>query len=242
MSTVTVETRAAERVAIVTMNHERENRFHPTLLAELGATLTALETDDAVGALVLTGGDPKFFSNGLDLTWILEHIGEPETIRDYLGSVNRLYRQVTLYPKPTIAALNGHCYAGGMFLAAHLDFRFMRADRGWICLPEVDINIPLLPGMIAICQAIMPPHAFRQLYYTGKRVTGPEALQLGIVDGVYAAEELLPQAVAFAAELARKRTATYAEMKRRIRADVARLLDEVDPGLFATTLALAMGG
>ena len=78
-----------------------------------------------------------------------------------------------------MAALNGHTFAAGLFMAAHMDFRFMREDRGWVCMPEIDINIPLLPGMIAICQAVMTPKGFRRLYYTGARFTGPEAMDLG---------------------------------------------------------------
>ena len=152
-----------------------------------------------------------------------------------------LFHRVTLYPKPTVAALNGHTFAAGVFLAAHMDFRLMREDRGWVCLPEVDINTPLLPGMIAICQAIMPPQGFRQLYYTGKRFTAPEAQALGFVDQLCAEADLLPEATALAALLAKKRVRTYAEMKRRIRVDVARLLVEEEPKHFSSTLGFALG-
>jgi len=228
------------RVAVLTMNHEAENRFHPDFLAEMMSVLDDFEADDSVGALVVTGGDPKFFCNGLDLQWIMGHVGDPEAIVAYLGQVNAMFRRWTLYPKPTVAALNGHTFAAGLFMAGHMDFRFMREDRGWICLPEVDINIPLLPGMIAVCQAVMPPQGFRRLYYTGGRFGGPEAVDLGYADGVYGADELLPACISFAEQLAAKKTRTYAEMKRRIRAEVARILDEEDPPLFLQTLGFAL--
>lgn len=240
MEFITLETRVEERVGVMTMNYKGENRFNPGFLDEMMETLDAVEGDDAIGALVVTGGDPKFFSNGLDLEHIMARIAEPEAIVAYLGQVNAMFKRWTLFPKPTVAALNGHTFAAGLFMAAHMDFRFMRADRGWVCLPEVDINIPLLPGMIAICQAVMPPKGFRKLYYTGKRFTGPEAVDLGFVEAVYPLDDLLPESVSFAAELAKKRTRTYAEMKRRIRADVAHLLDEVDPKVFMETLTFSM--
>lgn len=233
---------AAERVAVVTLDYERENRFSLELVSELRGVLDALEGDAEVGALVFTGADPKFFSNGLHLDWMVANANAPAKIFEYLKQVNALFARVTLYPKPTVAALNGHTFAAGAFLAAHMDFRLMREDRGWVCFPEVDINIPLLPGMIAICQAVMPPQGFRQLYYTGRRVGAPEARALGFVDEVCAQDALLPRAVAFAAELARKRTRTYAEMKRRIRSEIARILEEEDPALFAATLGFAMPG
>lgn len=238
---LTLSSDAESRVALLTMNFERENRLSLGLLDELMSVLDQLEADDSVGALVFTGGDPKFFSNGLHLDWLMQHVADSKAVTGYLQRVNDLFHRITLYPKPTVAALNGHTFAAGVFFAAHMDFRLMRVDRGWVCLPEVDINIPLLPGMIAICQAVMPPQGFRQLYYTGKRFTAPEALAIGFVDQVCEETELLPAAKALAATLASKRTRTYAEMKRRVRADVARILLEEDPQHFAATLGFALG-
>jgi Delta3-Delta2-enoyl-CoA isomerase len=239
LSDIRIET--LDRVAVLTMGRG-ENRFHPDFVAEMMATLDALEADDGIGALVVTGGEPKFFCNGLDLEWLMAHAGDLSAVAGYLGTINAMFRRWTLFPKPTVAALNGHTFAAGLFMAAHMDFRFMREDRGWICLPEVDINIPLLPGMIAICEAVMPPQGFRRLYYTGERFGGPQAVEMGFADGVFAADELLPACIEFAAGLARKKTRTYGEMKRRLRADVARILDEEDPALFLPTLGFAMPG
>ena len=240
MEYVTLEILEAERVGIMRLDYKGENRFHPDLIKEMMETLDRVEGDDSVGALVVTGCNPKFFSNGLDIEWIMGHMGDPGAILGYLEQVNGMFKRWTLYPKPTVAALNGHTFAAGFFLAAHMDFRFMREDRGWVCLPEVDINSPLLPGMIAICEAVMPGHAFRRLYYPGKRFTGPEAVDLGFVEAVYPEADLVPRCVAFAADLAKKKTRTYAEMKRRIRADVARVIEEEDPDHFANTLSFSM--
>jgi Delta3-Delta2-enoyl-CoA isomerase len=240
MEYASFEVREKERVGILTMNFKKENRLNPGLVAEILETLDAVEADKGIGALVVTGADPKFFCNGLDLEWIMTHMSDPAAIVGYLKQVNGMFKRLTLYPKPLVAALNGHTFGAGMFTAAHMDFRVMREDRGWVCLPEIDINIPLLPGMIAICEAIMPPQGFRMMYYTGKRVTGPEALQMSFADIVCSGEELIPQSVAFAAELAKKKTKTYAEMKRRIRGEVARILDEVDPDYFIGTLKFSM--
>jgi enoyl-CoA hydratase len=229
-------------VAILTMNYERENRFNPDFLAAMMQGLDEAEKDPAVRAIVVTGGDPKFFSNGLDLDWLAAHADDMDQVLAYLRLVNAMFKRWTLYPKPTVAALNGHTFAAGLFMCAHMDFRFMREDRGWICLPEVEINIPLLPGMIAICQATMTAQGFRKMYYTGLRLTGPEAVQIGFVEAVFPLDKLVPACVEFAGRLAAKKQATYLEMKRRIRSDIARILDEEDPKSFQSTLALTMGG
>jgi Delta3-Delta2-enoyl-CoA isomerase len=241
MTAVTLENQG--RVAVLTMNHKKENRFHPEFLAELLEALDRVEADSSVGALVFTGGDPKFWCNGLDLEYLMSQLPNlKQVIPEYMGSVNRLYRRVCIFPKPTVAAINGHVFAGGAFLACYMDFRFMREERGWLCLPEVDINIPLLPAMSAITQAVVSAQGFRELYYTGRRFTGPEAQQIGFADRVVPGDALLAKSVEFAAELAKKRTALYAEMKRRLRAPIVEILDQVDPGYFLGALAFAMPG
>jgi len=87
---------------------------------------------------------------------------------------------------------------------------------------------------------VLAPASFARMYYTGARFTGPEAQALGFVTATYPEAELLPKSVAFAAELARKSTRTYGEMKRRLKGEVARVLREEDPPLFLTTLRFAM--
>ena len=228
------------KVCTLHMNFERENRLSLELLDELMRALDQLEKDATTTALVFTGGDAKFFSNGLHLDWLMQKVGDPQAVGNYLQKINALYHRLTLYPKPTVAAINGHCFAAGVFMAAHMDFRLMREDRGWVSLPEVDINIPLLPGMIAICQAVMPPQGFRQIYYTGKRFTAPEAQAIGFIDQICSEQDLLPQAQNFAAMLGQKKQKTYAEMKRRIRQDIADILVHEDPKHFANTLSFAL--
>jgi Delta3-Delta2-enoyl-CoA isomerase len=242
MSYVNLEVRKAERVGVMTLNYNQENRFHPDFVAEMMEKLDAAEKDPDIGALVVTGSNPKFFCNGLDLDWLMANATDTGAVFNYLKTINAMYKRWTLYPKPVVAALNGHTYAGGVFMAGHMDFRFMREDRGWVCLPEATINIPLLPGMIAICQAVMTSAGFRHLYYTGSRVTSREAMSFGFVDAVYPEAELLPKSIEFAAGLAGKRQDTYAEMKLRIRGEIARILDEDDPPMFGPTLAFPMKG
>ena len=241
MSAITLENQG--RVAVLTMNYKKENRFHPEFLAEFLELLDKVEADSSVGALVVTGGDPKFWCNGIDLEYLMGQLPNiKKVIPEYMSQLNRLYRRVCVFPKPTIAAINGHVFAGGVFLACHMDFRFMREERGWLCLPEVDINIPLLPAMIAITQAVVTPPGFRELYYTGHRFTGPEAQQIGFADRVFPGEVLLAKAVEFGQEMAKKRTALYAEMKGRLRVPIVELLDKVDPDHFLGALKFAMPG
>jgi len=237
-----IQVEKKDKVAVVTMNYKKENRFNPEFLKEMTDTLDELEKDAGTGALVVTGAEPKFWSNGLDLEYMMGLASQPDKIIEYLTLVNGIFKRWCLYPKPTVAALNGHTFAAGLFMAAYCDFRVMREDRGWICMPEVDINIPLLPGMIAICRATMTQDGFRKLYYTGERLTGPQAKEIGFVERVCAEDQLLPTCVELAAGLAKKKTSTYAEMKRRLRQEIVDVLDKEDPELLLPTIMFSMKG
>src|SRR5262245_39063894 len=166
-----------------------ENRFNRPFLDAMTAAFDEVEAAAAPVALVTTGSD-KFYSNGLDLAWITGDGAHEGTafVSDFLRFLGR----VLAFPVPTVAAINGHAFAGGGMLALAHDFRVMRADRGFFCFPEVDIKLPLAPGMTALIKCRLTPAAFRDTILTGARVGGVQARDLGIVDEAVAATEVLP--------------------------------------------------
>ena len=126
-----------------------------------------------------TAATGKFFSNGLDLDWLSAHPGDGG---QHLTAVHELLARVLALPVITVAALQGHTFAAGaMFSLAH-DFRVMRADRGYWCLPEADINLPFTVGMSALIQARLTPQTAHQAMTTGRRYGGHDALAAAIVD------------------------------------------------------------
>ena len=128
-----------------------ENRFSSDAVAEANARLDEVEKADGPKALVTTGTG-KFYSNGLDLDY-MRASGDPAA---YLASVLDLIARVLVFPAWTVAAINGHAFGAGALLAVAHDDRVMRADRGYFCMPEVDMKLPLHPGMTAILQARLP--------------------------------------------------------------------------------------
>ena len=199
---------------------EDENRFSPDLL---DATMTALEeiaTADGPAALV-TIGTGKFFSNGLDLDWLGAH---PNEMGSYVARVQELYIRVLTLPVPTIAAVNGHAFGAGAMLAAAHDFRVMREDRGFFCLPEVDIQIPFTEGMAALLQAKLTPATATEAMTTGRRYGGADALTAGIVDAVAAEAELRATAIERIRPLAGKHRETLAAIKATMHASVIEAL------------------
>lgn len=155
-----------------------ENRFHPDWLAAVDAALDDVEKTDGPRALVTTATG-KFYSNGLDLEWLFAHADQH---RHYVVSVHELLARMLSLPVITVAALQGHTFAAGaMFSLAH-NVRVMRADRGYWCLPEADINIPFTPGMSALIQARLAPRTAHEAMLTARRYGGADAAAAGIVD------------------------------------------------------------
>ncbi|MGY1780116.1 enoyl-CoA hydratase-related protein [Geodermatophilus sp. SYSU D01036] len=203
-----------------------ENRFSPDWLAAVDAALDEVEGASGPRALVTTATG-KFFSNGLDLAWLLEH---PDQRDAYVGTVQRLLARVLALPVPTVAAVRGHAFAAGAMLALAHDQRVMRADRGFWCLPEIDIDLPFSPGMSALVQARLTPQTAHVAMTTGRRYGGTDALAAAIVDRAVAEEEVRPAAVEIAAALAGKAGPTLGTIKSRLYVPALALLrDEVSP-------------
>ena len=203
-----------------------ENRFHPELLGALEEALDDLERPRGPAALV-TVGTGRFYSNGLDLDHMAS-IGAAG-LDAYLGRVLRLLARVLVLPVPTVAAVNGHAFAAGaMFALAH-DLRLMRRDRGWLCIPEVDLRMPLHPGLTALLRARLPVVTAHEAIALGRRYPAEEALQAGAVQQVVDEAELLPAAIALAGELARKAHPVMGMLKRGLHAEVLRALEEPLP-------------
>ncbi|HEV7192401.1 MAG TPA: enoyl-CoA hydratase-related protein [Jatrophihabitantaceae bacterium] len=189
-----------------------ENRFHPSWLDEVAGHLNTVAGTEGPCALVTTASG-KFFSNGLDLDWLRDNSSEFVT---YVIQVHRLFERVLALPVPTVAAVQGHAFAGGAMLALAHDFRVMRADRGFLCLPEVDINIPFSRGMSALIQSKLTPKTAHEAMTTGRRYGGTDALGAGIVDAVAHEDDVVSSAIEIARPLAAKAGATLGTIKARM--------------------------
>jgi enoyl-CoA hydratase/carnithine racemase len=198
---------------IVLQADDGENRFNRTSIDRWHAALDQVELTD--GPLVLiTTGTGKFYSNGLDLDWLMS---DGAADRAFLPDVHRLLLRILDFPAVTIAAVNGHAFAGGAMLATAHDVVIMREDRGYWCLPEVDLGLPLTPVMFEVVQAHLPPATLRDAMLTGRRFGGPEAKQAGIAHALAPGDEVLDLALAQAKELVTKTRDVVIAHKRLLR-------------------------
>ena len=211
-------------VFVLTMD-DGENRMNQTWLNAMNQALDQVDAGADPVALVTTGTG-KFFSNGLDLEWIM---GSGVDMLAFVADVERLLARVIAAPYITVAALNGHTFAAGAMLALCHDYRVMRADRGFFCLPEVDIRIPFTPGMNSLIMSRMPTTAFHEAMVTGRRFGGDEAAAKHIVHRAVADDDVLPVAISLASDQAGKDRNTLRTIKERMYAETIRLLQNI-PG------------
>lgn len=217
-----MKTERDEDVFVLTMQ-SGENRFNPDHLQSIEDALDEVEAhEDPIGVVIT--GEGKFFSNGLDLDWMGQ---APEGgAQESVERTMRLLARILTFPTGVVAAINGHCFAAGAMMALACDERVMRADRGFFCLPEVDINIPFAPGMQHLITARLDPSKFHEAMLSGRRYGGHDALDAGIVQATAAEDEVLAAAVERVRPFAGKRRETVAAIKQGLYGDVVEALHQ----------------
>jgi enoyl-CoA hydratase/carnithine racemase len=203
---------------------DTENRFHPDWLAAVGAALGEVEKADRPAALVTTATG-KFWSNGLDLDWLYAN---GDRYQEYVVSVHDLLARTLALPVITVAALQGHTFAAGAMLSLAHDFRVMRADRGFWCLPEADIGIPFSRGMSALIQSRLAPQIAHEAMTTARRYGGTDALAAAIVDRAVDEDAVRSTAVEIAAAHRAKAGPVLGTIKSRLYAPALEALRDRD--------------
>lgn len=223
-----------------------DNPLSPAVLEAFTLVLDEIEAADGPRALV-TSGSGRVWSNGLDLAWMMEHSSE---VVAYLEQVHRLLGRIIELGVPTVAAVTGHAFGAGAMLSLCHDVTVMRSDRGYWCLPEVDLGMFLLPGEQAVVTAKLAPATVNEALTTGRRYSGPEALAAGIVQEVAPETDVVDRALAIAGERAAKATGSLAAIKRglygeiadRLRRDMAEMVRGDTTGAMASEFMALLRG
>ena len=208
-----------DEVFVVTLdNPSTGNAINSSSLSDHRKILAELEAVKDNSAVVVTSNDPKSWCVGLDFDWISGQSDQESG--ETFSEVEEVFGRWALLSLPTIACITGHCIAGGAFLASVMDFRLMRADKGWFAFTEIDVKIPPSPKLYLMANLLPNKQALRELLLTGRKVGGNEAQKLGLVDESHLHDKLLPRAMELAQLLSQKDLKTYSKIKHLLKREL----------------------
>jgi len=212
-------------VALVTLNNPPLNLVTLELTRQLNDLVAALAADEAVRVMVLTGAGTKAFCAGSDIKEFPRMMAPGVVVPQKLALENEAYSRVDDFPKPTIAALNGLAFGGGLELAVCCDLIVAEAGSR-VALPEINLGIfPGSGGPVRVTRRIGEGRA-KEMMYFGEPLPVETALAWGLVNKIVPAGEARPAALAMARTLADKSAVGLAACKRAV--DMAFDMPEED--------------
>jgi enoyl-CoA hydratase len=200
-------------IAVVRMTHGKANALDTTFLRALREAVSEAAGSDASG-LILTGTG-NIFSAGVDLIHLLA--GGRAYLEEFLPEMSACFRELFVFPKPAIAAVNGHAVAGGCILACACDRRLMARGAFRIGVPELRVGVPFPMVPLDIVRFALPPHRAREAALLGRTYAPEAALEMGMVDELIEPERLMDVASAVAAELSAFPSASFRRVKHDLR-------------------------
>jgi enoyl-CoA hydratase len=210
------------RVDVLQMRHGKANALDIEFCEALSAEVAACAASPA-GALVLTG-QGTIFSAGVDLPRLVA--GGADYVRRFLPAMNKAFEALFAFPKPLIAAVNGHAIAGGCVMTACADCRIMTREAARIGIPELLVGVPFPLVPLEIIRFATPPQYQQALIYRGLTLTADDALGYGLVDAVADPDRVVDDAIAVAESLAAVPPQAFQLTKRLLREPTLRRIRE----------------
>ena len=210
--------------ALVRLNRPREhNRLEPDDLAVLRETFTSVDADPSIRVLVLTGTG-KSFSSGFHIGALADRLAGKDVGNEDRDAFERMVDRLESLRVPTIAALNGSVYGGATDLALACDFR-IGVEGMRLLMPAAQLGIVYYASGIRRYVTRLGVAAAKKLFLTGQPIDAAEMLQIGYLDEVVAAGDLMSRAEALAATLATNAPLAVAGLKRAINEAAVGTLD-----------------
>ncbi|GAA4025149.1 enoyl-CoA hydratase/isomerase family protein [Streptomyces plumbiresistens] len=199
---------------IVLTRPERRNALGPEVIADLGRAVAAAREDDGVRVLVITGTDDAF-SAGADLAFVRSLESPKDIVDRFLRPLTEVLRAIRELPKPVIAAINGHCVAGGLETALCCDLIVAAEDAR---IADGHARFGLLPaiGGAHLLSRALGPHKAKELLFTGDTFTGAQLAELGLVNRAVPGDRLEEAVTTLAESLAERSPSGLARMKEMV--------------------------
>jgi len=210
--------------AILRMADGKANAMSLDFCRTLTARFGEIERSGAT-AVIITGVG-RMFSAGVDLPLLIE--GGVPYIKEFLPALSTMLATAFAFPKPVVAAINGHAVAGGCVLACAADERLMARDSGRIGVTELMVGVPFPPAAMEIMRCAVAPEFFAETIFGGETYTPAHAADGGLVHEIIEPAQLMDVAKLVAGKLAALPPATFALTKAQIRAPYLERMARTD--------------
>jgi len=217
-----VNSKYDNKTAIITINRPKVNALNDRLITELAAAFQNAKSNDYINAVILTG-EGSFFSFGFDVP---EFMAYPKSsFKSYVIHYSKLIKEIFMFPKPVIAALNGHCIAGGCVLALACDYRVMVSPNAKIALNEMTFGSSLFSSAIETLQYAVGAKNSEKIVYSGKMYSAQEALSLDLIDEIVNEDQFLEVVSEVAQNFAGKDIAAFTSIKNMLKQETLNRIE-----------------
>ena len=213
-----VQLQKRDGIATLTLARGKVNAINGPVVDQMRERLKSLEHDPEVKAIILTGAG-KFFSFGFDVPEFLS-FDKAQFARFLIGFTD-LYTYLFTYPKPVVAALNGHTIAGGCMLALACDYRVMVTGKARISLNELSFGASVFAGITEMLRFTVGSANGTKVLYSAAMYSAEEAKSIGLIDEVATGPDLMDAAFKTASALGSKHPPAFAGIKSLLRKTIA---------------------
>lgn len=215
-----------DSVAILTLAHGKASAMDWEFCRALSEQFEKLRASDA-RAVVVTGTG-SIFSAGVDLLRLTsEGAGY---MHSFVDALTDFFEAAATFPKPLVAAINGHAIAGGCILACCADRRVMARGPGRIGVPELQVGVPFPRVALELVRLTAAPQYLQEIVYSGQTFTGEEALQRGLIDELAEPADLTARAMEHATRFAALPRGAFAITKQQLRQPLIAAIREARDG------------
>jgi enoyl-CoA hydratase len=201
------------KLTVIRMEHGKVQAMDLELVTALSETLDELRSSRP-GAVILTGTGGAF-SAGVDLPRLLA--GGIDYVKKFVPTLCQSIEKMFAFPRPVVAALNGHAIAGGFILACACDYRIMAEGSGRLGVPEMLVGVAFPPPVLEVLRFAIPNEHLQELVYLGRTYAAEKALSSGLLDEIVKAENLLDRAKEVADRLASAPITAFECSKHQLR-------------------------
>lgn len=220
-----IDLNIAEEIATITIHRPPVNALNDQVVEELSGVLDIVESPETIRSIVFTGKG-SFFSFGFDVPGFMSYTRDD--FEQYLLRYSNLIKRIFIFPKPVIAALNGHTVAAGTVLALACDHRIMQSGKAKIALNEMTFGSTVFSSVTEPLKYAVGQKRAEQILYSGQMYSAGDALSLGLVDMITAEDEFEKAVSECAGDFALKDTASFASVKRMLRHETLNNIEKVE--------------